>query len=186
MRSKGYSSCLVCMSVCLSGHTILAVRTIKSIMKALKCKPSAQFAYNYTINVLSKCNNRISHRSSVFEVDTAAIDLRRSAHWSSIFEDRHIYHRSSKVDTSIVDLWKSTHRSSKVDTSIFEGGNIAPTFRQFVTEYFPQRRSIVIPKIPRGTHNIRRRYTHPYTYIRQQPHMCTNYVLYAYLYCILR
>ena len=33
------------------------------IMKALKCKSSAQFAYNYTINVL----NMISHRSSVFE-----------------------------------------------------------------------------------------------------------------------
>ena len=90
------------------------------IMKALKCKPSAQFAYNYTINVLSKCSNIISHRSSVFEVDTTAIDLRRSAHRSSIFEGRHIYHRSSKVDTSIVDLRKSTHRSSKVDTSIFE------------------------------------------------------------------
>ena len=113
------------------------------IMKALKCKPSAQFAYNYTINVLSKCSNIISHRSSVFEVDTTAIDLRRSAHRSSIFEGRHIYHRSSKVDTSIVDLRKSTHRSSKI-----EGGNIAPTFRQYVTEYCP-RRSIVIPKIPR-------------------------------------
>ena len=31
MRSEGYNSCLVC--VCLSGHTILAVRAIKSIMK---------------------------------------------------------------------------------------------------------------------------------------------------------
>ena len=29
MRSEGYSSCLVC----LSAHAILAVRTIKSIMK---------------------------------------------------------------------------------------------------------------------------------------------------------
>ena len=150
-------------------------------MKALKCKPSAQFAYNYTINVLSKCSNIISHRSSVFKVDTTAIDLRRSAHRSSIFEGQHIYHRSSKVDTSIVDLQKSKHRSSKI-----EGGNIAPTFRQFVTEYCPQRRSIVIPKLPRGTHNIRRRYTRPYTYIRQQPHTCTNYLLYAYLYCVLR
>ena len=82
-------------------------------MKALKCKPSAQFAYNYTINVLSKCSNIISHRSSVFEVDTTAIDLQRSTHRSSIFEGRHIYRRSSKVDTSIVDLRKST--------SIFEG-----------------------------------------------------------------
>ena len=35
MRSEGYSSCLVCVcvSVCLSGHAILAVCVIKSIMK---------------------------------------------------------------------------------------------------------------------------------------------------------
>ena len=37
MRSEGYSSCLVCvyvcMCVCLSAHAILAVRAIKSIMK---------------------------------------------------------------------------------------------------------------------------------------------------------
>ena len=30
MRSEGYSSCLVCVSVCLSAHAILAVRAIKS------------------------------------------------------------------------------------------------------------------------------------------------------------
>ena len=114
-------------------------------MKALKCKPSAQFAYNYTINVSSKCGNIISHRSSVFEGRHNAIDLRRSAHRSSIFESRHIdlrrsthrdidlrraTHRSSKGDTSIfesqhIDLRKSTHRSSKI-----EGGNITPTIRR--------------------------------------------------------
>ena len=37
MRSEGYSSCLVCvsgcLSVCLSAHAILAVRAIKSITK---------------------------------------------------------------------------------------------------------------------------------------------------------
>ena len=77
------------------------------IMKALKCKPSAQFTYNYTINVSSKCGNIISHRSSVFEGRHNAIDLRRSAHRSSIFESRHI------------DLRRSTHRSS-----IFEGRHI--------------------------------------------------------------
>ena len=33
MRSEDYSSCLVCMCVCLSAHAILAVREIKSIMK---------------------------------------------------------------------------------------------------------------------------------------------------------
>ena len=32
-RSEGYSSCLVCVCVCLSAHAILAVRAIKSIMK---------------------------------------------------------------------------------------------------------------------------------------------------------
>ena len=79
-------------------------------MKALKCKPSAQFAYNYTVNVSSKCGNIISHRSSVFEGRHNAIDFKRSAHRSSIFESRHI------------DLRRSTHRSSKI-----EGRNIAPT-----------------------------------------------------------
>ena len=94
-------------------------------MKALKCKPSAQFAYNYTINVLSKCSNIISHLSS-------------------ILESRHIDGRSSKVDTSIFEGRHIDHRSSKI-----EGGNIAPT-TQHLTEYCPQWRSIVIPKIPHG------------------------------------
>ena len=99
-------------------------RIITVTMKALKCKPSVQFAYNYTINVLSKCSNTISHRSSVFEgrhndhrsskVGTSIIHLRRSTHLSSILEGRHIDRRSSNVDTD--------HRSSKI-----EGGNIAPT-----------------------------------------------------------
>ena len=143
-------------TVTLAAHAhrgLIIITIITTSMKALKCKPSAQFAYNYTINVLSKCGNIISHRSSVFEVDTTAIDLRRSAHRSSIFEGRHIYHRSSKVDTSIVDLRKST--------SIFEGRHIDICHR-----ILRQRRSIVIPKILRGTHNIKRRYTRPYTYIR--------------------
>ena len=130
-----------------------------------------------------------------------AIDLRRSAHRSSIFEGRHIYHRSSKVDTSIVDLRKSTHRSSKVDTSIFEDRrrkhrtNI-PTIRHRILSTTAIHSytidiigyvfivSTVIPRIPRGTHNIGRRYTRPYTYIRQQSHTCTSYVLYVYLYCV--
>ena len=122
----------------------------------------AQFTYNYTINVLSKCSNIISHRSSVFEVDTTAIDLRRSAHRSPIFEGRHIYHRSSKIDTSMVDLRRSTHRSSKI-----EGGNIVPTFRQFVTKYCPQRRSIVIPllTLDDGTH------AHLIIYTATAPHV---------------
>ena len=136
-------------------------------MKALKCKPSAQFAYNYTINVSSKCSNIISHRSSVFEGRQR--------------------HRSSKVGTSFIDLRKSTHRSSRSthQSSIFEGRhidlrrlkaetlhrqpNIAPTFRQFVTEYCPPRRSMAVYTY--CIYNIRRRYTRPYIrYIRQRPH----------------
>ena len=64
----------------------------------------------YSINVLSKYSSLISHRPS-------------------IFEGRHIDHRSSKIDISITDLRRSTrrwstHRSPKVDTSIFEGRHI--------------------------------------------------------------
>ena len=69
----------------------------------------------YSINVLSKYSSLISHRPS-------------------IFEGRHIDHRSSKVNTSIsegrhIDLRRSTHRdidrrSSKGDTSIFESRHI--------------------------------------------------------------
>ena len=64
----------------------------------------------YSINVLSKYSSLISHRPS-------------------IFEGRHIDHRSSKVNTSIfegqhIDLRRSTHRSPKVNTSIFEGQHI--------------------------------------------------------------
>ena len=111
-------------------------------MKGLKCKPSAQFAYNYSVNVLSKCSSIISHRPSILEgqhinhrsskVDTSIIDLRRSTHRS--FESRHIDlrrstqqspkadidHRSYKVDTSISEGRHINHRSSKVDTSIFK------------------------------------------------------------------
>ena len=85
----------------------LSTHARRGLMKALKCKPSAQFAHNYTINVSSKCGNIISHQSLVFEGRHNAIDLRRSARRSPIFESRHI------------DLRRSTHRSS-----IFEGRHI--------------------------------------------------------------
>ena len=152
-------------------------------MKAQKCKPSAQFAYNYiTINVLSKCSNIISHRSSAFE-------------------GRHNDNRSSKIDTSIIHLRRlthlSTHRSSKI-----KGGNIVPatqhrtdipTIRHRILST-SQRRSIVIPKIPRGIYVTihvtldegTHAHTRTYIYIRQQPHTCYSYVIYAYLYCVLR
>ena len=131
-------------------------------MKALKCKPSVQlFAYNYTINVLRKCSNIISHRSSIFEgrqidhpsskVDTSIIDPQRSTH------------RSSKVDTSTLDLRRSTHRSQKI-----EGGNIAPTTQHRNVSPTIRHRILstmalhsYILKIPRGRHNISW-YTSPY------------------------
>ena len=110
----------------------LAAHARRGLIKSTEVQTLGAIRYNYSINVLSKCSNIISHRSS-------------------IFQRRHIDHRSSKVDTSIsedrrIDIRKSTHRSSKI-----EGGNIAPTFRQFVTEYCLQRCSIVLYlKIPYG------------------------------------
>ena len=68
----------------------------------------------YSINVLSKYSSLISHRPSIFE----------GRHIDHRSEDRHNNHRSSKVDTSIIDLRRSTHRSPKVDTSIFEDRHI--------------------------------------------------------------
>ena len=50
------------------------VRKAKT-MNALTCKPSAQFAYNYSINVLSKCSNIISHRSSKVHYDAMIIQV---------------------------------------------------------------------------------------------------------------
>ena len=105
-----------------NGEKTARLTTNTKQMKALKCKPSAQFAYNYSINVLNKCSNIISHPS--LKVD------RHVVHPSSkidtlIFEGRHINHRSSKVNTSIsegrhIDFRKLAQRSSKVGTSIFE------------------------------------------------------------------
>ena len=99
------------------------------IMKALKCKPSAQlFAYKYTINVLSKCSNIITHRSSVFE-------------------GRHNDHRSSKVGTSIIHLRRSTHLSS-----ILEGRHIDPSSSIFESQYIDLRRSTPIFEDRRWKH----------------------------------
>ena len=110
----------MCEAADMSGHTHTHTHRTTT-MKALKCKPSAQFAYNYIINVLSKCSNIISHRSSVFEgrhnnhqsskVGTSIIHLQRSTHLSSILEGRHIDRRSSKVDTSIFEGRRRKHRT---------------------------------------------------------------------------
>ena len=99
----------------------------------------------YSINILSKYSSLISHRPSMFE-------------------GRHIDYRSSKVDTSITDLRRSTHRSSKVNTSISEGRHVTSIFEsrhiylrksthrrskaetshlQFVVGYCPQLRSYI-------------------------------------------
>ena len=97
----------------------------------------------YSINVLSKYSSLISHRPSIFEgrhidhrsskMDISITDLRRSTRRSSIFEGQHI------------DLRRSTHRSSKVATSIFELRHIdfrrskaETSHLQFATEYCPQ------------------------------------------------
>ena len=95
---------------------------ITIIMKALKCKSSAYFAYSYSINILSKYSSLITHRPSMFKgryidyrssmVDTSIYDLRRSTHRSSIYEGQHVH------------LCRSIRRSSKVDTSISEGRHI--------------------------------------------------------------
>ena len=63
------------------------------------------------------CINILSKYSSLIshrcsKVDTSIIDLRRSTHRSSVFEGQHIH------------LRRSTNRSSKVDTSISEGRHI--------------------------------------------------------------
>ena len=86
--------------------------------------------YIVSIYILSKYSSLISHRPSMFEgrhidyrsskVDTSITDLRRSTHRSSVFEGQHIH------------LRRSTHRSSKVNTSISEG-------RHIVTSIFESR-----------------------------------------------
>ena len=102
-------------------RTLLSLR-IKSLkMKALKCKPSAQFAYN-SINVLSKCSNNFT--SIIFEGRHQSLKVA-----TSIFEGCHINlrrstHQSSKVNIDLqrlTPIFESRHQSSKIDTSIFKG-----------------------------------------------------------------
>ena len=112
---------------------------------------------------------------------------------SSVFEGRHIDHPSSKVDTSIIDRRKLTHRSSifesrhidlrrsKAKTS-HRQPNITPIFRQFVTEYCPQWRSIVIPKIPRGIRITLDEDTHAHTHIYGNSPTCALIMYYMPIY----
>ena len=55
MHSKGYSSRLVCVCVCLSAHAILAVRAIKSITKdtiVLSVRFAAILKWHFSLNCL--------------------------------------------------------------------------------------------------------------------------------------
>ena len=55
MRSEGYSSCLMCLCVCLSAHAILAVRMIKSIVEytiVLSIRFAAILKWCFSLNCL--------------------------------------------------------------------------------------------------------------------------------------
>ena len=124
-------------------------------MKALKCKHSAQFAYNYySINALSKCSNIISHRSSKSTPRSPKVD-------TSIFESRHI------------DLRKSTHRSSKI-----EGGqpNIASTIRRRILSATAFHSVIVPHGISDHIYKIRRSYTRPHEIYSNSNTVCAPHV----------
>ena len=66
------------------------------------------------------------------KVDTSITDLQRSTHRSSVFEGQHIH------------LQRSTYRSSKVDTSISEG-------RHIVTSIFEGRHIDLRKSTPRSS-----------------------------------
>ena len=125
-------------------------------MKALKCKPSV-FAYSYSINMLSKYSSLISHRPSMFE-------------------GRLINHRSSKVDTSIIGLRRSTHPSpkvdtSKVDTSISEGRHIVTSI--FEGRHIDIRKSTHrSSKVDASIFEDRRRKHHTYNSSSNIVHNC--------------
>ena len=98
-----------------------------------------------TINILSKYSSLISHRLSIFEgrhinhrsskVDTSIIGLRRSTHPS---QSRHIdLRRSTHRD---IDLRRATHRSSKGDTPIFESRHIDHRSSKVDASIFEDRR----------------------------------------------
>ena len=118
--------CLLHLQVCKATCSTSQPQVTTRPMKALKCKPSV-FAYSYSIKILSKYSSLISHRPSMFEgrhinhrsskVDTSIID-RSSKVNTSISEGRHIV--TSIFEGRHIDIRKSTHRSSKVDASIFE------------------------------------------------------------------
>ena len=155
------------------------------------------FAYNYTINVLSKCSNIISHRSSVFEgrhidhpsskVDTSIIDPRRSTHRSVIVDLRKSIHRSSKVDTSIFEDRRWKHRTD--NPTSHRQPNITPTIRHRILSTMALHSYNLYPRFRMVRIILDGTQAHIRTYIIQlQPTrtiiMYYSYVLYAYLYCV--
>ena len=113
----GVNIIMFCIVVALimrrSKNNIFATqRNIRIWLAELRCRKTMQ---NESTEVQTLGAIRIELYHQCFEQVwqhnfTSIIGIRRSTQ----------RHRSSKVDTSIVDLRKSTHRSSKVDTSIFE------------------------------------------------------------------
>ena len=90
---------------------------------SLKIKPLNLFNESTEVQTLGVIRKQLIHVCSISKYSSLI------SHRPSIFEGRHIDHRSSKVNTSIsegrhIDLRRSTHRSPKVDTSIFEGRHI--------------------------------------------------------------
>ena len=89
-----------------------------------------------------------------------------------MFEGRHIdyrssmvdiNHRSSKVDTSVIGLRRSTHPSPKVDSSIFESRHIhlrRSTHRDIDLQRATHRYSKVNTSIFEGRHIDIRKLTH--------------------------
>ena len=93
------------------------------------------------------------------KVDTSITDLRRSTHRSSIFEGQHIH------------LRRSTHRSSKGDTSIFEGRHIVTSI--FEGRHIDLRRATHRPsKVDASIFEDRRRKHHTYNSSSNIVHNC--------------
>ena len=88
------------------------------------------------------------------KVDTSITDLRRSTHRSSVFEGQHIH------------LRRSTHRSWKVDTSISEGRHIVTSI--FEGRHIDHRSS----KVDASIFEDRRRKHHTYNSSSNIVHNC--------------
>ena len=77
------------------------VRALHCMLKMKALKCKPSVQFTYTLVSMFLSNCSNIISHRSSKVDTSTIDLQRSAHRSSIFEGRHIDHLSSKVDTSI-------------------------------------------------------------------------------------